>query len=213
MSFQNQKIIKVIKENCNKENLYTVINLQALQNAMNNLKGETFKLWIYLSKNQNGYQLELSQKACLEWGIKKDAYYAAVEKLIKLHYLQPIYDGSNIYTFSETPKKETNSFSEDKNGLSEKTTEASKIQKNPSENPERNNINNTLLIQDSISSPFSYLEKVIYGDGYIVSQDTWMDCYHPSYWDAPLEKRISWWMDLGYSESESKYIASEIVVG
>jgi len=72
---------------------------------MNTLKGETLKLWLYLAKNQDNYQLELSQKALLEWGLKKDAYYTARKKLIEVGYLTPARDGSNIYIFSEIPKE------------------------------------------------------------------------------------------------------------
>ncbi len=86
-------------------NLYGRFHLDALQEAMNNLKGESLKLWLYLAKNQDNYQLELSQKALLDWGLKKDAYYTARKRLIELGYLTPQREGSNIYIFSEIPKK------------------------------------------------------------------------------------------------------------
>ena len=47
----NQKTITVQKEKCDKQNLYAMYNLDVLQNAMLDLKGETFKLWCYLGKN------------------------------------------------------------------------------------------------------------------------------------------------------------------
>jgi hypothetical protein len=72
---------------------------------MNTLKGETLKLWLYIAKNQDNYQFELSQKALAEWGLKKDAYYAARKKLIEVGYLTPAQEGSNILIFSEIPKK------------------------------------------------------------------------------------------------------------
>jgi len=72
---------------------------------MTTLKGETLKLWLYLAKNQDDYQLELSQKALAEWGLKKDAYYTAKKKLIEVGYLTPLREGSNILVFSEIPKK------------------------------------------------------------------------------------------------------------
>jgi hypothetical protein len=81
-----------------------MFHLDALQRAMNTLKGETLKLWLYFVKNQDGYQFELSQKALAEWGLKKDAYYKAVNKLIEVGYLTPVREGSNIYIFSEIPK-------------------------------------------------------------------------------------------------------------
>lgn len=72
---------------------------------MNKLKGETLKLWLYIAKNQDDFQFELSQKALSEWGLKKDAYYSAKKKLIELGYLTPAREGSNIYIFSEIPKE------------------------------------------------------------------------------------------------------------
>ena len=59
------------------------MNLIALQQAMKDLRGSSFKLWTYFNKNQENYRFELSQKACAEWGIKKDSYYSAVKDLIE----------------------------------------------------------------------------------------------------------------------------------
>mgnify|MGYP003305426930 CR=1 FL=1 len=50
-SVANQKTIKVQKEQCDKAHLYALYNLDALQYAMIDLKGESFKLWVYLGKN------------------------------------------------------------------------------------------------------------------------------------------------------------------
>lgn len=57
----NQKTVRVEKERCDKNNLYAMYNLQALSSAMLDLKGETFKLWCYLNKNQNGYTFALTR--------------------------------------------------------------------------------------------------------------------------------------------------------
>lgn len=105
MSVPNQDIIRIGKRaKFDKENLYGMFHIDALQLAMNSLKGESIKLWLYMVKNQDGYEFELSQKALLEWGLKKDAYYTAKKKLIELGYLTPLRQGSNIYIFSEIPK-------------------------------------------------------------------------------------------------------------
>lgn len=106
MSVPNQDIVKIGKrEPFNQENIYGRFHIDALQTAMTTLKGETLKLWLYLAKNQDDYQLELSQKALAEWGLKKDAYYTAKKKLIEVGYLTPLREGSNILVFSEIPKK------------------------------------------------------------------------------------------------------------
>ena len=105
MSVPNQKIIKISKEPCDKEHLYTPINLMALQMAALSLKGETFKLWLYFSKNKDGHLLELSQKDAENWGVKKDAYYAGVKALAEKGYLVPIDGSPTKFLFSEKPKK------------------------------------------------------------------------------------------------------------
>lgn len=101
MSVQNQKIVIVNKEAADKEHLFALYNLEVLKTAMNTLKGETFKLWIYLGKNQSQYKFELSVKDAMNWGIKKDAYYSGIDTLQKLGYLVPAEDGSNVFNFNE----------------------------------------------------------------------------------------------------------------
>lgn len=89
MMFANQKRITVQKEVCDNQNLYTVINIDSLREAMINLnRGSSLKLWIYLAKNQNGYQFDLSAVDCAEWGMKVDSYHSAVKDLKKKGYLQ-----------------------------------------------------------------------------------------------------------------------------
>ena len=60
----NQRTITTKKEPCNKDNIYTNINLEALQKAMRILKPTTFEMWIYLGKNQNNYTFALSKIDC-----------------------------------------------------------------------------------------------------------------------------------------------------
>lgn len=126
-----------------------MINNDVLKNAMNELKGEQLKLWLYFAKNQNNYNFDLSQKAAAEWGIKKSAYYDNVEKLIEKGYLQQKDSNSNIFYFTEKPfseirkecEKEIIDFSEKRKEPSENQTEISAFQ-------QRNNTNNnTDIIQ------------------------------------------------------------------
>ena len=176
MAFSNQITIKIEqREAFNKSNLYCMFHLDAMQLAMQTLKGETLKLWLYLSKNQDNYQFDLSQKALEEWGLKKDAYYTAVKKLKELNYLTPVREGSNIYYFSEKPKTARNSekpkevntaetarnsekpkdFSEKPKNFSEKPKNFSQKAKNLSEKPQRNNtiIQNNTDIEQASSAP------------------------------------------------------------
>lgn len=101
----NQKTVKTIKEKCSKENLYGMYNLDALQAAAINLKGEAFKLWCYIGKNQNGYIFALSKVDAMRWGIgSKSSYDRAVKELIEKGYL--VNTGGNNYDFIEYPKVE-----------------------------------------------------------------------------------------------------------
>lgn len=90
---------------CDKNNLYATINLEALQCAMIDLKGESFKLWCYLTKNQNGYEFALSKVDAIKWGIgSKSSYDRAVAELIEKKYL--VETSSNHFDFYELPKGE-----------------------------------------------------------------------------------------------------------
>lgn len=102
----NQKTIKVQKEPCDdKGNTYARINLGALQAAMIDLKGESFKLWCYFSKNQYGYEFALSKVDVIKWGVgSKSSYDRAVRELIDKGYL--VETSSNHYDFYEIPKDE-----------------------------------------------------------------------------------------------------------
>lgn len=99
----NQKTIYMKKEDCNKNHPYAMFNLEALQAAMAELKGETFKLWCYLDKNQNGYTFALSKVDALKWGIgSNSSYNRAVAELIQKGYL--VQTSGNHYNFYELPQ-------------------------------------------------------------------------------------------------------------
>ena len=101
----NQKTVAVKKELSNKDNLYGIFNLDALQTAMIELKGETFKLWCYLNKNQDNHTFALSKVDAIKWGIgSKSSYDRAVKELIEKGYL--VETTSNHYNFYEKPKDE-----------------------------------------------------------------------------------------------------------
>ena len=103
MSVQNQKIVQIARRTKrDKDNLYAMTNLEALQQAMSTLKGSGLKMWLYLNKNQDNYRFDLSRQACEEWGIKKDSYYDGIRNLIDYGYLRPLCAGSNIYIFFKT---------------------------------------------------------------------------------------------------------------
>ena len=99
----NQKHITVCKEKCSKTDLYAMYNLEAMQYAMSNLDGESFKLWCYLGKNQNGYSFDLSKVAALNYGVgSKSSYDRGVKELIAKGFLVEI--EKDDFRFIEYPK-------------------------------------------------------------------------------------------------------------
>lgn len=101
----NQKIITTAKEKSDADNLYSIFNLNALQYAMIDLKGESFKLWCYINKNQDGYKFSLSAVDAVKWGIgSRSSYNRAVKELQEKGYL--VETAHNKFTFYELPKAE-----------------------------------------------------------------------------------------------------------
>lgn len=72
---------------------------------MNALKGEAFKLWVYLNKNRESYTIALSVVDAMKWGIgSKSSYDRAIVKLIEEGYL--VKENKNNYYFYELPQIE-----------------------------------------------------------------------------------------------------------
>lgn len=119
--FANQRTVELaVRVPRNKDNIYATINVEALQEAMKNIKGEALKLWLYINKNQDKYKFDLSQKALEEWGLKKDSYYNAVNKLIELGYLE-ITENNKMIFYETLPKDKESAFSEKQKSVFEKT--------------------------------------------------------------------------------------------
>ena len=162
MSVPNQKIVQIGKRTVRDgKHLYAMMNLDAMQQAMRTLKGSSLKMWLYLNKNQENYTFDLSRTACLEWGIKKDSYYDGVRELVEKGYLVQAREGSNYYTFYESPRTENQNsdkqntyFTDEQNGLSDYQKWMRKKQKMMSDNPNRNNIYNTDILQNNTTYGF-----------------------------------------------------------
>lgn len=103
---KNQKIIKVIKEKCDRENLYAIHNLKATYKAAQELRPNAFKLWLYFVINQNNYEFALSSKAVeRDFNIKIDAYNGAIKELLEKGYLVKRTDtDEEYYYFYEMPR-------------------------------------------------------------------------------------------------------------
>jgi hypothetical protein len=107
---QDQKIVIVCKETADKGHPYSIINLEAIDHAAT-LKPNSFRLWIYIAKNQNGYKFALSQVAFCNWsGVSRSTYLSSVKDLVEQGYLVECEDTSgnkNVYNFYELPNKNT----------------------------------------------------------------------------------------------------------
>ena len=103
--YPNQKVVHVNKEKCNKDNLYAMFNIEAMNSAALDLEAGAFKLWCYFAKNQDDYTFVLSSKDAAEtFGIKISQYNTAINKLIEKGYLVQE-DEKNNYQFIECPWK------------------------------------------------------------------------------------------------------------
>lgn len=156
MSVPNQKIVRIEKRTQRDRNhLYATMNLNALSEAVSTLNGSGLKMWLYFNKNQEGFRMELSQKECNRWGIKKDSYYNGLKELEEKRYLVPVKEGSNVYCFYEIAQSEKTKspqyekwFFEKSEVSSDFLTHNSDFQIRKSKNPERNNTYTTEITQD-----------------------------------------------------------------
>ena len=105
----NQKVVTVIKHKCDKNNLYSTINLQVKREAAQNLDAGAFKLWNYFADNQSYYTFGLSRTAIENaYGIKKRQYDNGIQELIEKGYLVKVEGTNNQYNFYEAPWLENN---------------------------------------------------------------------------------------------------------
>ena len=162
MTYANQKQVQIAKRTPRDgKHLYSMNNLDSLRQAMNCLKGSGLKMWLYLNKNQDNYRFALSRVDCAEWGIRKDSYYDGIKDLIANGYLRQSQPGSNLYIFYENALTENLPSGYSEFYFTENTTPVPGFQnakygnpKGTTENPERNNINNTRIIKDNKASAF-----------------------------------------------------------
>lgn len=99
----NQRIIKIKKEATDNQHKYTTNNLNALDEALKQLTSTGgFKLYMYLAKNQNNYELALSSadvnKCC---GLAYTAYRTAFEELVDKGYLVPVNQKQTLFIFRD----------------------------------------------------------------------------------------------------------------
>ena len=96
----NQKVITTKGAKHDKNNIYAMLNIEAMETAMALLKPNTYKLWCYMAKNQNNYTFALScVDACRFCKMSKPTYLACVQELIETGYL--VNTSGNSYDFYE----------------------------------------------------------------------------------------------------------------
>lgn len=103
-TFPNQKVVIINKPNY--ENNYLSIGNDEWVDASKKLSPNSFKLYLYLASNKDGYKMALSKQAVMNLlDISKDSYIRGVKDLIEHQYLVNI--KGNNYNFFTTPIKAT----------------------------------------------------------------------------------------------------------
>lgn len=105
MAVPNQ-LTATIQREAPSPNRFVKINEDSIAAAMKALTPVEFQVWMYLAKNQNGIEWEISpQAACNEWGIKVSSFHKAISTLKKAGYLVPKDETTKTkYWFYEKPK-------------------------------------------------------------------------------------------------------------
>ena len=99
---ENQKIVIVNKDTTDKKHPYKPINIEIWNNALTTLKGNEFKVWMYIAKNQNQFTFALSSKeTCRICNICRSTYVSAIHTLLDKGYLVPKANEKNVYIFYE----------------------------------------------------------------------------------------------------------------
>ena len=99
MAYANQKVIKINKRPLVKPFYYTKMeNLQQAMQVIN--KVSTLKMFLYLSKNEDKIDWELSSKDFMNWtGLSKNMSDSAIDELIELGYIIQPKEGVKRYSF------------------------------------------------------------------------------------------------------------------
>ena len=106
--YENQRSITTHKENHdNGKRKFGVLDLEAMEIAMQTLKPTTYKVWSYFDKNQSGYEFALSRVAVMRFcRVSNDTYHKAIRELIETGYL--VETGANQFDFYEMPHEQDN---------------------------------------------------------------------------------------------------------
>ena len=116
----NQNIIHINRDMPkDKEGDFLLVKKKNLVAAYKDLNAFATYLWLTLAGNKDGYNFAFSPKAIHQLtGMPESTCKDQVKKLIAHGYLVPKSEGSNVYDFYETPKKNP----EEKTGTDETGT-------------------------------------------------------------------------------------------
>ena len=105
MPAPNQLVATIVRENPSTNKLVK-INEDSIAEAAKALTPVEFQVWMYLAKNKNGIEWEISpQAACNDWGIKVSSFHKAITTLQKAGYLVPKDENTKTqFWFYEKPK-------------------------------------------------------------------------------------------------------------
>jgi DNA-binding MarR family transcriptional regulator len=99
-TYANQKIIRVVKAEANKENIYAIFNKEHLFEAMQKLTHNELKVYLYIISNQDNYTFALSTTDIAnKTGANKRKVQEAINTLMEKGYIEPVTD--NKYEFYE----------------------------------------------------------------------------------------------------------------
>lgn len=103
VTYPNQNIIRINKPHYERD--FLQIGINEWQEAAKQLSPSTFKIYLYLAGNMNGYNLALSkQDIANKLGISSTRYYEAIKALKRHHYICD--DGKNHLQFFVKPNPE-----------------------------------------------------------------------------------------------------------
>lgn len=113
MGAPNQLKATIVRENSSIN--FIKINSKSVAAAMKALTPVEFQVWLYLAKNKDGVEWEVSPvAACSDWDIKPSSFHKAITTLKKLGYLVPKEDSKTKYWFYEMPHIEETTFTIEK---------------------------------------------------------------------------------------------------
>lgn len=101
VTFENQKIIIIDKTPTGKKN-FALIDGPVVEHALTALKGNVFKVWMYLARWGTTAKFALSSSDCCNvCNISRPTYNTAIKELIEKGYLIRKNVDSNVYIFHD----------------------------------------------------------------------------------------------------------------